>query len=82
MLFFGSRRFHSWYGFFGETSDYHTCRRGFEWYVASASKLDPLLIGIQDSFHICTTVLVNRCRPVDTLEDSTYQRRALLGLAK
>jgi hypothetical protein len=35
MLFFGSRRFHSRYGFFGEDSDYHTCRRGFEWYGLS-----------------------------------------------
>jgi hypothetical protein len=32
MLFFGSRRFHGTYGFFGEAADYHMCRRGFEWY--------------------------------------------------
>ncbi|KAF2828040.1 hypothetical protein CC86DRAFT_203503 [Ophiobolus disseminans] len=31
ILFFGSRRFHSWYGFFGGHSKYHECRRGFEW---------------------------------------------------
>ncbi|KAF1914506.1 hypothetical protein BDU57DRAFT_296334 [Ampelomyces quisqualis] len=31
MLFFGSRRFHSDYGFFGDISDYSNCRRGFEW---------------------------------------------------
>jgi hypothetical protein len=31
ILFFGSRRFHTSYGFFGEPATYFTCRRGFEW---------------------------------------------------
>ena len=35
MLFFGSRRFHGSYGFFGVPTDYLECRRGGEWYVAS-----------------------------------------------
>lgn len=31
ILFFGSRRFHSDFGVFGEPSDWKSCRRGFEW---------------------------------------------------
>ncbi|KAE8833111.1 hypothetical protein CFE70_004161 [Pyrenophora teres f. teres 0-1] len=31
LLFFGSRRFHAGYGFFGQPADFHQCRRGFEW---------------------------------------------------
>ncbi|KAH7080873.1 hypothetical protein FB567DRAFT_114530 [Paraphoma chrysanthemicola] len=31
ILFFGSRRFHASYGFFGEPATYFACRRGFEW---------------------------------------------------
>ncbi|EOA85300.1 uncharacterized protein SETTUDRAFT_90966 [Exserohilum turcica Et28A] len=30
-LFFGSRRFHASYGFFGEATDFRKCRRGAEW---------------------------------------------------
>jgi hypothetical protein len=33
MLFFGSRRFHEAYGFFGVPTNYMDCRRGGEWYV-------------------------------------------------
>jgi hypothetical protein len=33
MLFFGSRRFHDAYGFFGVPANYFECRRGGEWYV-------------------------------------------------
>ncbi|EUC39131.1 hypothetical protein COCCADRAFT_31859 [Bipolaris zeicola 26-R-13] len=31
ILFFGSRRFHASYGFFGMATDFHKCRRGGEW---------------------------------------------------
>jgi hypothetical protein len=31
VLFFGSRRFHASYGFFGVPADYFDCRRGAEW---------------------------------------------------
>ncbi|KAJ4325273.1 hypothetical protein N0V94_000797 [Neodidymelliopsis sp. IMI 364377] len=31
ILFFGSRRFHASYGFFGTVANFMQCRRGFEW---------------------------------------------------
>jgi hypothetical protein len=35
----------------------------------------------QDSFHLRPAILDSHGRPVDTMEDSTYQRRTFLGVA-
>jgi hypothetical protein len=73
MLFFGSRRFHGWYGFFGESGmdPRVNCRRGFEWSVLSSILFVPELIIAQDPIYLRAAVLDGRRWPVDPLANPT-----------
>lgn len=47
ILFLGSRRFHSDFGFFGPIVDARLCRQGGEWYVCNTSSIREILTAIR-----------------------------------
>jgi hypothetical protein len=81
VLFFGSRRFHATYGFFGPVVDALQCRRGGEWYDAHSGFVEISLTHLQDSIYLHSALLDGDRWPLDSVEDSQSKRRSLLGLA-
>ena len=81
ILYFGSRRFHGSYGFFGKAAGFVECRKGAEWSVPYACVFTHSLTADQDPIDLRATVLDSYGRTLDPLENSTRPRCPLLGMA-